>query len=208
MVYSVEALIELVKVNMEESVAEFGSSNVTVEDALGIEVYIKQKLPEAIMRVFMAAPFYLLEQVDATDRLTPKVMLDGSGEVIIPDDMLRMVLFKMHGWSRGVSRIYDVSDPIAELQSSPYTRGGTAKPVVIVTNNSAGKRVLRYYSLPPEVRNHEIETALYVKIPDVSTPIEINELLVPSITYTTAALVYEIMGDMERSAIMQSRVKI
>ena len=52
--------------------------------------------------------------------------------------------------------------------------GEAAKPVVVLALNKTGDKVLRYYSLPPEVRTHEVDEALYVRIPDMSSPIEIH----------------------------------
>lgn len=208
MKYSREALTELVKINMEESAGQYGGDNVSVVNGVGVEHYICSKLPEAMVKVFMAAPPYLLEQSDACKLLQPERFQDGSGRVILPDDLLKMARFKMKGWRRAVTQFMDDTHSAAELQSNPYTMGGAAKPAVIISNIADGKRILRYYSLPAELRNHEIEEALYVKIPDLSVPVEINEILLPSVTYSAAAMVYEIMGEPERGAFMQSRVSV
>lgn len=208
MKYSMETLAGLVKTNMEESGEAYGTAPLPEVDALGIDYYIKAKIPEAVVKVFAAAPAYLLEQTDARDMLVPKPFQDGSGEVVLPDDMLRMTLFRMHGWKRAVTRFIDESHPSAELQNNIYSRGGVSKPVALITNNGSGNRVLRYYSLPPEVRVHKIEEALYVKLPDFSEPLEINEVLLPSVTYSAAAMVYEITGEIERAAVMERRVVV
>lgn len=207
MLYSKELLIELVKINMQEG---FSSIDATMEQVSGPRIgsYIEQKLPEAIMQVFCDAPVYLLEQCDASSILTPNKNQNGSGEVILPDDILRLTLFKMKGWERAVTRFYPADSPTAELQTNIYTMAGRAKPVAVLSLSHAGERVLKYYSLPPEVQNHEIEDALYVKFPDISKPIEINELLLPSITYMTAAMVFDIMGEVERAAIMRANITI
>lgn len=208
MKYSMETLAGLVKTNMEESSQAYGTAPLPEVDALGIDYYIKAKIPEAVIKVFASAPAYLLEQTDAREILVPKQLQDGSGEVVLPDDMLKMTLFRMQGWKRAVTRFIDEGHPAAELQNNIYSRGGVSKPVALITNNGSGSRVLRYYSLPPEVRIHKIEEALYVKFPDFSEPLEINELLLPSVTYSAAAMVYEITGEIERAAIMERRVVV
>ena len=112
----------------------------------------------------------------------------------------------MKGWNKAVTKIQDSSSATAMLQDNPYTMAGRAKPVVVMTNGSNGDKILRYYSLPPEVRLHEIEEALYVKVPDLSTPVEISEYLLPSITYLTASAVFEILGESQRAALMRVRL--
>ncbi len=205
MLYSKELLIELIKINMEEG---FSGGDVERVGGVGVESYIESKLPEAINAVFMAAPNILLPQTDASKTLTPKKKQNGSGEIVLPQDVLRITLLKMKGWDRVVTRFEDSNSIIAKLQENPYTMAGRAKPVVVLALNKTGDKVLRYYSLPPEVRTHEVDEALYVRIPDMSSPIEIHELLLPSITYLTAALVFEILGDAERSAIMRTHVSV
>ena len=205
MLYSKELLIELIKINMEEG---FSGGDVERVGGVGVESYIESKLPEAINAVFMAAPDVLLPQTDISKTLTPKKKQNGSGEIVLPKDVLRITLLRMKGWDKAVTRFEDSNSVIAKLQENPYTMAGRAKPVVVLALNKTGDKVLRYYSLPPEVRTHEVDEALYVRIPDMSSPIEIHELLLPSITYLTAALVFEILGDAERSAVMRSHVTI
>ena len=208
MKYSIDTLVELVKINMEESQDGYGTLPLPEIDSVGIDHYIKEKIPEAVVKVFAAAPSYLLEQTDMREQLVPKPYQDGSGEVVLPDDMLKMTLFRMHGWKRPVTDFLHDTHPVAELQNNIYSRGGAAKPVAVITHNGEGNRVLRYYSLPPETRIHKIEEALYVKLPDLSHPGEINEVLLPSVTYLAAAMVYEITGEAARAAIMNQRVVV
>ena len=208
MLYSKDILIELVKINMEEGFADTLYGEVEKSGGVGVESYIESKLPEAITQVFLAAPDTLLPQVDASSLLIPQKHQNGSGEILLPKDMLRFTLLKMKGWDRAATIIYDKNSSVAMLQKNSYTMAGRAKPVVVLENGHDGNKILRYYSLPPQVRKHEIEDALYVRIPDLSAPIEIDELLLPSITYLTASIVFNILGDAERAALMRSHVSI
>lgn len=208
MLYSKDILIELVKINMEEGFADTLYGEVEKSGGVGVESYIESKLPEAITQVFLAAPDTLLPQVDASSLLIPQKHQNGSGEILLPKDMLRFTLLKMKGWDRAATVIYDKNSSVAMLQKNSYTMAGRAKPVVVLENGHDGNKILRYYSLPPQVRKHEIEDALYVRIPDLSAPIEIDELLLPSITYLTASIVFNILGDAERAALMRSHVSI
>ena len=208
MLYSKDILIELVKINMEEGFRDSLYGEVETCGGVGIESYIESKLPEAITQVFLVAPDTLLPQVNAESLLIPEKQQNGSGKILLPKDMLRFTLLKMKGWDKAATVVYDKNSSVAMLQNNPYTMAGRAKPIVVLENGHNGDKFLHYYSLPPEVRKHEIEEALYVKAPDLSLPIEIDELLLPSITYLTAAIVFDILGDTERSALMRSHVSI
>lgn len=203
MLYSKELLIELVKINMEEG---FTDKGVEILEGTYLDSYIESKLPEVMAQVYMTSPAILLPQVDASATLKPVKHQNGSGEITLPKDMLRFTRLKMKGWDKAVTKIQDSSSATAMLQDNPYTMAGRAKPVVVMTNGSNGDKILRYYSLPPEVRLHEIEEALYVKVPDLSTPVEISEYLLPSITYHTASAVFEILGESQRAALMRVRL--
>ena len=101
MLYSKELLIELVKINMEEG---FSGSDVERAGGVGVESYIESKLPEAVNAVFMAAPDILLPQTDISKTLIPKKNQNGSGEIILPRDVLRITLLRMKGWDRVVTK--------------------------------------------------------------------------------------------------------
>ena len=208
MLYSKDLLIELVKINMEEGFSGGVSDVANSIGGVGVESYIESKLPEAITQIYMTAPDVLLPQTEASVIFNPQKKQNGSGEIVLPKDMLRFTLLKMKGWDRAVTHLEEESSFVAKLQNNPFTMVGRAKPVAVISLNSDGDKIIRYYSLPPEVREHEVESALYVKVPDLSSPIEIHELLLPSITYLTASLVFEILGDPERSALMRSHLTI
>ena len=150
MLYSKDILIELVKINMEEGFADTLYGEVEKSGGVGVESYIESKLPEAITQVFLAAPDTLLPQVDASSLLIPQKHQNGSGEILLPKDMLRFTLLKMKGWDRAATIIYDKNSSVAMLQKNSYTMAGRAKPVVVLENGHDGNKILRYYSLPPK----------------------------------------------------------
>ena len=137
MKYSLEALAELVRINMEESCQGYGTAPLPEVDSVGIDYYIREKIPEAVIKVFAVAPSYLLEQADMRQTASLKQFQDGSGEMLLPDDMLKMTLFRMQGWKRPVTRFIDEAHPAAELQDNVYTRGGVSKPFAVITHDSS-----------------------------------------------------------------------
>lgn len=208
MLCSKEYLLSLVKINMEEGFTQCGDTPLQIEEGTGVEAYIESKLPEAITQIFMFAPDTLLQHHDALSILKPNKKQNGSGEILLPKDMLRFSKLKMKGWDREVTTFHSPDSSVAALQNTPYTMAGRAKPVVVMSVGAEGEKYLKYYSLPPEIREHKIESALYVRKPNLASPIEIDEMLIPSITYLAAAMVFEIFGDIERATLMRSRITI
>lgn len=198
---TVNELVDRVKVNMEE-LTDVREVDITMEVGIDIEQYIREKIPDALLAVWASEPVSSLPQVDCASSLRPKSRPDGSGRVVLPDDVWRMTEFCIEGWRQPVTTFIDHTSPMYELQFNPYTRGGVTFPVCIVSKEE-GQKCLDYYSLPPYVEMHRVTTARYVVYPDRNaTAYEISPSLIPAVCYTCAALVYEILGRFEQAAAM------
>lgn len=76
-----------------------------------------------------------------TSELNPHT--DGSGELPLPSNFLRLAAFRMEGWKRGVTApIYDTDERYLQ-QSNLTLRGGENFPVVAICD---GGTRLEYYS--------------------------------------------------------------
>ena len=113
----IEELTRMVKTNMEELSPEW-ESEVLQTDSVGIERYIEAKLPEAIRQVLLSAPSGMVEAVPLDSTLLPQKKQDGSGMVHLPDDWMRMILFKMKGWNRAVTAFLTEEDPFSSCQQN------------------------------------------------------------------------------------------
>ncbi len=199
----IEDLINLVKTNMEELSPEW-ESGVLQTDTVGIERYIKAKLPEAIRLVLLSAPSGIVEAVPFDSTLLPQKNQDGSGAVLLPDNWMRMISFKMKGWNRAVTEFLTEEDPLAACQRNLFLRGGSQKPVCVVGHTADGSLALFYYSLPAYVRVHEIEQALYLPVPsETDGAYDFPQRLIPAVCYMCAALVYGILGRPDMATIMK-----
>ena len=76
-------------------------------DGVDIEAYIRNKIPDALSRILLNVSCDLLTPVDIGYGLVPVKNQDGSGQVVLPDDVLRITSFKMKGWNRPVTRFID-----------------------------------------------------------------------------------------------------
>lgn len=206
MYLSVKEWIEKVKTNMEELTPGF-EDDVLQVGGLSIDKYISMKLPEAIASVLSIAPVYMTEAIDIRSVLKPVKNEDGSGRVFLPEDLLRMISFKMKGWSRPVTHFIDTQHPLYAFQNNQHMRGNCLKPVCVLTVADDGCAALDYYSLPSAVKVHEIESALYVPFPaEKEGGFDIHVRLIPSVSYTCAAIIYEIMGRSDMATVMNQRI--
>ena len=198
---SIDQLVNRVKVNMEE-LSDLRNAVVVLEVGVDVAQYIREKLPDAILSVWGSTSAELLPQTDCASSLQPERRPDGSGRVVLPDNVWRMTEFCMEGWRQPVTTFIDRTSPAYELQFNPYTRGGIATPVCVLLDDT-GQKCLDYYSLPPRTESHRVKTARYVPYPEaVDETYEIADSLIPVVCYTCAALVYEILGCPDQAAAM------
>ena len=188
--------LERVKTDMEELTPDWDRI-ITQTGGSDIEQYIRAKWPEALTHLLAVAPEHLCigNSVDITSQLSPEMRQDGSGRVVLPDDMLRMLRFKMNGWRRPVTRFVDRLHPTAE------------KPVAVISSDEQGRLVLDYFSLPPYMRRHEVKSAIYIPLPqEKNEGYDLHPLLGEAACYLCAALVFDILGQSEKAAIMRKQM--
>ena len=143
-------LIGLTRVKIDEAMFQnegvqfnlAGSDNSNV-----IDLYINAILDEAAKHILQTAPKHILNAADG-GLLTCVPIPDANGltgYVILPDDYLRFVSFKMPDWLQDVEEPILTTDPKYKLQKYVATRGGIAKPVVALSSkirtNTPGKQV-------------------------------------------------------------------
>ena len=206
MLESEEKWLKKIRTNMEELLPE----NETAEiDIFGVDVgeYVRAKLPDAITRVFITAPVHLLEGKECKDVLFPEKRQDGSGRVVFPEKVLRILSFKMKGWNRPVTRFIDSRHAKSELQYNRYVRGGVNKPVAVLSMSASGRVILDYYSLPAFLRTHEVDSAVYIPVPEIQNGgYDVPIRLADAVGYVCAAMVYEILGQPDMAVQMSGRV--
>ena len=198
---SVDELVDRVKANMEELTDSF-DAGIVMTAGIGVERYIREKMPDALLAVWATEPVSSWPLIDCASLLRPQRSSDGSGYVLLPDDVWRMAEFCMDGWRQPVTEFIDKTSPEYELQFNFYTRGGCSTPVCVLSNEEGQKRI-DYYSLPAHVISHRVRSARYAAYParDAES-YELLPSLIPVVCYTCAALVYEILGRPEQAAAM------
>lgn len=194
-------------------------------DTLTLDEIIIAKLTDAVRIVEMEAPATMLESghdfggvtvEEATDQSlsstkdSPENKIDnvfwttdGKGFIILPNDFMRLVAFRMSDWKRTVFEAISENDPQYALQSSKWKGicGNPDKPVCAIVRRSEGK-VLEFYSCLDETAS--VVQATYVPIPkiDIDGGIDIPEDCYRAIVYRAASLALASIGETQLSATM------
>ena len=196
-------IVEKVRSIMNE-IGEEEKTFLLDEDTIKIDEYIKSCISDALLLLIQNSP---LESVNpqTAESIQPTKNADGSGFIMLPDDFVSLICFKMKGWKRSVSVTYPLSSEIYKHQTNEYTRGGINKPVCVLSVNANGKKILEYYSVQ-EGKEHEIEIFVYEGryTSGESLNIEKNSRLFSALCYMCASLVYSIFENPNTSKEMQN----
>lgn len=151
-------MIEQVLVRLEEFSPYEAPTSFTADTTLGgkinpVRSYVERTLDFAIRDVLDMLPLKLLqEDIKSYANLAAVVDSDGVGRVRVPSGVVRLVELRFPQWERSVTRAFDRTSPIWDLQQNRYTRGGVAKPVVIWgdENDEVGNKAAEWvcYSFP------------------------------------------------------------
>ncbi|MDO4929637.1 MAG: hypothetical protein Q4E59_00730 [Bacteroidales bacterium] len=184
MTYTIDDLSREVRVAIDQNMLSTALAGIGDPDTLAMNDIIKQKLPIAARIVESSASFHLLDSGRAfgdSIRWHSYAGL-GSGEILLPDDFLRLVCFQMSDWDRAVTTVVREDSELYAMQQSRYpgVRGNPQDPVVAITSQPAGL-VLEFYSCTAG-SDVFVRRARYIPIPRVvDGNIELCEKLVPAI---------------------------
>lgn len=202
MIYKIHRIARDVRIAIDEN--KTSEQLITDEDVdtLSLEDIVRSKIVEAVRRVITNAPVHLLDGgVPFGDAVYWRSNL--SGWILLPDDFMRLFIFKMSDWERPVYEPITAADPQYNLQFSRYKgiRGNPQKPVVAIVSRSEG-RVLELYSC--KSKEATVEQAVYFPLPklDEDGGIDIPERCYTSVVYEAASLVLATLGQADLSAIM------
>lgn len=167
-------------------------------DTLALDEIIKSKILEAIQRVHMDAPNYLLEGGHNFGDAVYWRELE-SGWVLLPPDFMRLVVFEMDDWEQAVYQAISTDDPEYEKQRSRFKgiRGTAQRPVCAIAIRPEG-RVLEFYSC--KSKNAQVSRAMYIPYPkiDEDNGVDICERCYNAVVYTAAGLTLLTCGETEK----------
>lgn len=171
-------------------------------DTLSLDEIIRSKIEEAARRVETAAPVHLLEEGHSFGDAVYWGQYE-SGWVLLPDDFMRLIAFRMSDWERTVYAAISADDPLYQKQSSRYKgiRGNIQKPVCAIVNLAEGK-ALEFYSCSST--DAYVSRASYLPFPKVDEDggIDISEKCYMAVVYMTAALTLLTCGEADKASAM------
>lgn len=202
--FAVEGIIEDVRVSIDEN--RKGTQLITDVDidTLSLDEIIKSKIAEAARRVISKAPVNLIDSGIAIDGSITFRKSSQSGWMLLSDDFMRLIIFKMSNWERPVYQAITAQDPRYAMQFSRYPgiRGNVQKPVVAITRRAEGL-ALEFF---PFTKGSGVEQALYFPFPKIDTDggINIPEHCYKPVIYQAAALTLSAIKETEMATVMSS----
>lgn len=202
MIYETVALARDIRVALDQNAESRELLSADDIDTLTLDEIIRSKMEEAVKRVHLTAPNYMLEcghnfgdAVYWADK--------ESGWVLLPEDFLRLVVFEMDDWERAVYSAISTEDAAYAKQRSRWKgiRGTAQSPVCAIAIRPEG-RVLEFYSCKTD--KAQVRRAVYCPQPvvDCNGGIDISERCYRAVVYQAAALVSVTLGQQEQSAAM------
>lgn len=207
MIYQIDRIIKDVRVCLDQN--ETNEALLTSGDieTLSLDEIIKSKILEAVERVHLNAPSYLLEGGhNFGDAIYWREL--ESGWVLLPQDFLRLVVFEMSDWEQAVYTAISTDDPDYEKQRSRFkgVRGTAQKPVCAIAIRPEGK-VLEFYSC--KSTDAQVSRAMYIPYPEIDEygGVDISERCYKAVVYTAASLTLMTYGEVEKGNALSEVAK-
>ncbi|WP_278815004.1 hypothetical protein [Leyella stercorea] len=217
MIYQVDNIVRDVRIVIDENASSAPLILDGDSDTLTLDEIIKSKIVDAVKKVEMDAPTRLLESGfniegigywkegntgnEVLNRNTVYWENDLSGWMILPEDFMRLLVFRMSDWEKSVYTPIGITDEAYNLQSCPFTgiRGNTEKPVCAIVLRSVGL-TLEFYSCTS--KDATVEQAVYLPIPVIkNNGIYICKKCYSSIVYYIAALTELSIGNVDAARL-------
>ena len=198
MIYQLNKIMQDVRICLDQNMTSDALLESGDIDTLALDDIIRSKILEAVQRVHMDAPNYLLEGGHNFGDAVYWRELE-SGWVLLPPDFMRLVVFEMDDWEQAVYQAISTDDPEYEKQRSRFKgiRGTAQRPVCAIAIRPEG-RVLEFYSC--KSKNAQVRRAMYIPYPkiDEDNGVDICERCYNAVVYTAAGLTLLTCGEVEK----------
>lgn len=207
MVYQLERIERDVRVALDENGISAALTGEGDTDALTLDEIIRSKIEEGARIVESEAPTHLLDRGhNFGDAIYWREL--ESGYVLLPDDFMRLIAFRMSDWERTVYSAIGAGDAQYQRQSSRFkgVRGNCQKPVCAIVSRPEGL-ALEFYSC--KSREAQVVEGVYLPYPRVDSDggIEICERCYRGVVNMVAALVSTAIGEAERGSALAEMAK-
>lgn len=183
------ALINKVKTILDEISSEaMPIVDVGVEDNNPLDQMIESLLDESAVEVLMKAPFYRLDITTWDAEPVAYEKDPTTGYILLPEDFLRLVYFRMDDWLRPVTELATKGDPVSLRQYNKHIRGGVARPIGVLSKTADGM-IIEYYST--FTKDHHVEDFQYIR---KAAAEEISDQMVDALCWICAGKVLIVIG--------------
>lgn len=202
MIYQLDKIKEDVRICLDQNMTSDALLADEDIDTLALDDILGSKIVEAVERVHLGAPSYLLEN---GHNFGDAVYWgeQESGWVLLPADFMRLIVFEMDDWERAVYQAISTDDPEYEKQRSRIKgiRGTSQRPVCAIALRPEG-RVLEFYSSKSE--GAKVRRAMYLPYPEVDANggIDISERCYKAVIYMAAGLTLISCGEVDKGNVM------
>lgn len=198
MIYQLDKIMQDVRICLDQNMTSDALLESGDIDTLALDDIIRSKILEAVQRVHMDAPNYLLEGGHNFGDAVYWRELE-SGWVLLPPDFMRLVVFEMDDWEQAVYQAVSTDDPEYKKQRSRFKgiRGTAQHPVCAIAIRPEG-RVLEFYSC--KSKDAQVSRAMYIPYPkiDEDNGVDICERCYNAVVYTAAGLTLLTCGEVEK----------
>lgn len=198
MIYQLDKIMQDVRICLDQNMTSDALLKSGDIDTLALDDIIRSKILEAVQRVHMDAPNYLLEGGHNFGDAVYWRELE-SGWVLLPPDFMRLVVFEMDDWEQAVYQAISTDDPEYKKQRSRFKgiRGTAQRPVCAIAIRPEG-RVLEFYSC--KSKDAQVSRAMYIPYPkiDEDNGVDICERCYNAVVYTAAGLTLLTCGEVEK----------
>ena len=207
MIYQIDKIMQDVRICLDQNMTSEALLESGDIDTLALDEIIKSKILEAIQRVHLDAPNYLLEGGHNFGDAVYWRELE-SGWVLLPQDFLRLVVFEMDDWERAVYTAISTDDPEYEKQRSRFKgiRGTAQRPVCALAIRPEGK-VLEFYSC--KSTEATVSRAMYLPYPSIDEDggVDVCEHCYKAVVYTAAGLTLMTCGEVDKASTFSNLAK-
>jgi len=196
------------------AIDEIAGASVSSDFTENLNTEINQAIRHAVLQLCDELPddFLMPKEVPVADVVQyhgSGSADDGTGEVALPLDFLRLVKFKLASWDQSVRELLDPLSDEAKMQASKWTRGNPQKPKAMLggsklvdgdNNTSAVHRLMEYYTAGKTTSggvssyDHTVDCLFYIPMVEegegtLSAPL--RDSCEPYIIYRAAGILME-----------------
>jgi len=196
MSYAVSDVVSEILILMDESGIDRASFLSNEDSSTNLVTIVKTCLKQAYRSCLLTADTSLLDgSVYDTSAVTVTKKAIGSyyaGCLDLPADFLRLVVFKMSDWSRGVKELLNETSQGYSMQQDSFSCGTMERPTAALVHSATGKRQLEYFTSSEAAT---ISKFIYLKEPCITDTIEISDKIKYSLYNYTIYMVLSAYRD-------------